>query len=754
MFRRLILTCLVLLLIVPVVSAESMKLSDVQLEGNDRVDGAKVRSVLTVRPNQEVTLDDIDRDLQAVFKLGLFDDISAELREVGDQKILVFIVHERPLVREIRFSGAKKLTEEKLRPLVTLKAPAIYDPVKVKKTVAALEETYHVEGYHAVKITPVLKTDERNESLLTFNIVEGSKVLIDEIVFEGNQALDAKALRAAMMTKERWIWSWITDRGTYKAEQIQYDLDLLTALYYDRGYMDVKIKQPQISMFDDNERMKLLIEIDEGAQYRTGKVRIAGDLIKPRAELESLLSLNEGEVFSRSKLRTTVLALTDLYADQGYANVNVVPLTDKDSEALKIDLKLNIEQGELIHIERINISGNSITRDKVLRRELSLIEGDLYSASKIKNSRNRLRNLGFFEDINLSTSPGSRSDTSVLNVEVTEKPTGSFTIGAGYSSVDGPIGQGSISQGNFLGYGVKLNASATIGGSSNLYSVGVTDPYFLDSRWSAGLDLYKSERAWTDFSEKATGGAIKVGHPLGRYSRGLVTYRYEEKQIYNVSPSASFTVAQQEGNSVLSSITGTLSRNTTDYRMDPSRGGASSFSLEYAGLGGTNNFAKFDLSHRHFFPLFWKTVLSINGDIGYVVKTSNTEVPISEKYFLGGLRSVRGFNTRELGPTELTDPANPAAGESFVGGEKSAFFNLEFLFPLSEQYKLKGLFFVDAGNAWRESEEYFSDMRYSAGYGVRWLSPLGPLRFEWGYNLDPRGAEKASVFEFSIGSFF
>ncbi len=751
MIRHLFLTCLIVLLIVPLAYADSIKVTDIQLEGNERVDGARVRAVLTVRPDTEMTYDDIDRDLQAIFKLGHFDDISAELRDEGNEKVLVFIVHERPLVREIRFEGAKKLTEEKLRPLVTQRAPEIYDPVQVKKSVAALEESYHIEGYYAVKITPQLKTDEQNESLLTFNIEEGSKILIDEISFEGNQALDAKTLASEMMTKKRWIWSWITGRGTYKADQIQYDLDLLTALYYDRGYMDVKIKQPQISMVEDDTLMKLLIEIDEGQQYRTGELRITGDLIKPRKELNGLLTLKEGEIFSRSQLRSSVLALTDLYADQGYANANVVPFTSKDPDELKISLKLDIEQGELIHIEKINISGNTITRDKVLRRELSLIEGDLYSATKIKTSRNRLRNLGFFEEVNVSTSEGSSSDKNELNIEVSEKPTGSFTIGAGYSSVDKLIAQGSITQGNFMGYGLNLKASATLGGASQLYSVGLTDPYFLDTRWSAGFDLYKTERDWTDFSEKATGGALKLGHPLGRFSRGLVTYRYEEKEILDVSDVASDLILEQEGTSVLSSVTGSLQRNTTDYRLDPSRGGITSFSAEYAGLGGTDKFAKFEFSHRHFFPLFWSTVLSVNGDFGYVIKTSDDEVPISEKIFLGGLRSIRGFDTREVGPSDI----DPVTGvKSFVGGEKAAFFNLEYFFPINRQYKLKGLFFVDTGNAWRETEAYFTDMRYSAGYGIRWSSPLGPLRFEWGHNLSPRDGEKSSVFEFSIGSFF
>lgn len=747
MLRRILLTCLVLLLVAPLAHAEKIVPTDIQLEGLNRVDAASVRAVLSVQPGKEASLGDIDRDVQAIFKLGHFDDVYADLRDESGGQVLVFVVHERPLIREVRFEGAKKQSEEKLRPLVTIHAPEIYDPLKVAKSVAALEEHYHTEGYYAVKISTALKTDKRNESLLTFKINEGEKVLIDKIVFEGNKVIKSKDLAEAMMTKKRWIWSWITGRGTYKADQIQYDLDQLRALYYDRGYMDVKVKQPQISMVKKDKYMQLLIEISEGAQYRTGKVRISGDLLKSREELMKLVTLKSGDVFSRDELRKSVLALTDLYADQGYANVNVVPLTDKDSDTHTIDLKLDIEQGDLIHIEKIRISGNTTTRDKVIRRELTLIEGDLYSSSKIKVSRNRLRNLGFFENIKLSTAPGSSRDQDVLDVTVTEKPTGSFSVGGGYSSVDHLIGQGSISEANFLGTGIKLEGSATIGGTSQTFRLSVTNPYFLDTRWTAGFDLYQSERDWSDFSQKSLGGALKVGHPLGEHSSALLTYRYENKKIFDVADSVSSPVIRDQadaGWTTLSSLTAALNRNTTDYRFDPSRGGVTNFSTEYAGLGGTENFAKFELSHRQFFPLFWKTVASINGDIGYLLRTSG-ELPVSEKFFLGGLRSIRGFKTREVGPKE---------GDTYIGGEKSAYFNVEWLFPLSEKYKLKGLLFFDAGNAWKESETYFTHMRTSAGYGVRWFSPLGPLRFEWGYNLHPRDGEKGSVFEFSMGSFF
>ena len=348
--------------------------------------------------------------------------------------------------------------------------------------------------------------------------------------------------------------------------------------------------------------------------------------------------------------------------------------------------------------------------------------------------------------MNIVDSQGEDASQANLDIEVTERPTGTFSLGAGYSSVDKFVAQGSISQDNFAGYGVKLDLAASFGGSSTTYRIGLTDPYFLDTKWTAGFDLYKREQEWTDFSEDTTGGAVRGGYPLTKNIRWLLTYRYEEKTIYDVT-SDSLLILEQEGDSILSSITAALNRNSTDYYQDPSSGGISKFTFEYGGLGGTEHFGKVVGSHRHFWPAFLGTVISLHGQVGYVYETTSDPIPIGEKFFLGGLRSIRGFKTREIGPVD-------AATGDFIGGEKSAFFNLEYLFPISKSMGVKGVLFYDIGNAWLQEEDYFSDMRYSAGGGIRWFSPLGPLRFEWGYNLDPKDDEKRTIFEFSIGTAF
>lgn len=746
MYFRCLFVVFLLLVMTGLAAAANYQIADVVIAGTDRVSNASIRSVLNIVPGQTVTSEEIDQALRDIFALGRFDDVSAEVTERDGVSILTFTVRERPLLREVRLEGFDELSEEDLRKLISITTPALYDPAQVAATVEAFRQAYIEEGHHAAKIEPLVTTDENNEAILTLKIDEGENILVGNIVFDGNRVFDDKQLKKIMETRERWWLSWLTGRGTYREDMAQNDVVLITQAYHDQGYMDVEVRQPQVALSADGKFLELLIEIEEGIQYRVGEVAVDGDLLKPAQELLALVTMTPGAVFSRSDLRSSVLAVNDLYADQGYAYVNVVPLTRKDRELRKIDLTFEIEQGPLVHIDNIRILGNTKTRDKVIRRQLDLAEGDRFSASKIRSSRRGVRNLGFFETVNIRDREGTDPSLADLEVEVAERPTGTFTLGAGYSSVDHFVVQGSVSQDNFRGYGVKLDLAASLGGTSTTYRIGVTDPYFLDSKWTVGFDLYKRDQEWTDFSERTTGAAVRGGHPLSRNVRGLLTYRYEDKTIYDVT-SESILITAQEGDSTLSSLTAALNRNSTDYYQDPSTGGISKFTFEYAGLGGTEYFGKVVGSHRHFWPLFLNTVVSLHGQIGYVFKTTDEEIPIDEKFFLGGLRSIRGFDTREVGPRDdLTG--------DFIGGEKSAFFNLEYLIPISRSLGLKGVVFFDAGNAWRQQEDYFRDMRYSAGAGIRWFSPLGPLRFEWGYNLDPEEDEKRTVFEFSIGTAF
>ena len=744
MVKKLLLTLCCLFFAV-VTTASDFKVSDIQIEGNNRVGSTTIRSAVSFEAGDQVTLDDVDQALHNIFALGRFEDVSAELTEIQGAKIITFVVKELPLIRKIEFKGNDELKRDKLRPLMTFRTPSIYRRDKVRESIEEIKQAYIEDGYHAAKIVPNLKTDIKNEATLVFEIDEGEKVLIRKITFVGNTVFDKGDLLDEIETRERWFLSWLTGRGAYLEETMEIDIERIKAAYHDEGYQDVKVKPAQVTLVDD-KYLDIMIEIDEGSQYHVGKVSVSGDLMYSEEQLLSGVKLKPGDVFSREELRSSILALTDLYADNGYVYANVAPLTNKDRKQLLIDLNLEIEQGTQVFVERIKIHGNTKTRDKVIRREIPIVEGDLYSARKVKDANRRVRNLGFFDEVNVTNKPGSAEDQTVLDVDVTERPTGTFSIGVGYSSVDKLIAQGSVTQDNFLGYGLKLRLSGSLGSTSTTYSLGITDPYFLDTDWTLGFEVYKSEREYDDYDDYRTGGAIKAGHPVTRNSKIYLTYRYEQKEILNIDPFVtSPIILDAEGESTLSSITGEWVRNSTDYYQDPSRGGISRVSLEYAGLGGTDNFVKSIASHRHFFPLFWGTVFSIHGEVGYVTSTTDDDVPLGEKFYLGGIRTLRGFKSREVGPTE--------DGE-YIGGEKMGYFNLEYLFPIAKDLGVKGVLFYDTGNAWTEDEEYFSDMRNAVGAGIRWLSPLGPLRFEWGYNLSPRDGEKDSVFEFTIGKAF
>lgn len=764
MLNRIVASLALLLLMVAPLRAETLTFAEVSVVGTRRVEQSAVKGVIGVKPGVAVGLDAIDRDLRAIFALGRFNDVTAEVEERGGVKVLVYRLVERPLVREIRYEGNKELKLDKLKPLVTIRTPEIYNPAGVDKSLAALRKAYAEEGYYAAQISPKLVVNDDNEATLTFDVKEGEKVLIGTIRFEGNRVLSDSQLKKVMQTKERWLLSWLTGRGTYKEEVLQVDLEALADQYYDIGYVQVKVKKPITTIAADGKTMEVFIEIEEGEQFRVGETDFQGDLLKSREETAALTKLRSGDVFSRKQLRADVFALNDLYADHGYAYVNVSPLTHIEPEKKIVNLVFDIEQGIQVHIDRINIRGNSKTRDKVIRREMKLVEGDLYSASNLKESRRKVNNLGFFDEVNVTTEKGSDEAKMDLNVEVKERPTGTFSLGFGYSSVDQFIGQGSITQENFLGRALKLNLSGAFGSSSTSYQIGVTDPYFLDRNLTLGFDLYKTSRDWTDFSKDATGGNLKFGFPIKDNLRAFFLYKYEAKEIYDVDPNASFIIREQQGTSTLSSLTSTLRRDTTDYRLDPTTGSVSELSLEYAGLGGTEKFVRYDLDHRIFYPFKWGTVFSLRGHLGYVQEIGGEEIPIDERYFLGGLNSLRGFEPRRVGPrlarsTAVVDPATGTIiGQveefDYFGGNKAAYFNAEYLFPIFKELGLKGVLFYDLGNAWSEDEDYLTDLRSSVGGGIRWFSPMGPLRLEWGYNLDPKEAEPQSDFQFSIGRFF
>lgn len=750
--------------------AEGEKITDVQVKGNRRIESAAILNAIRLKSGDLLYADKVDADIRAIYKLGHFQDITAETLSAADKGVvLVYRVVEKGIVRDVKIEGTKELTAEKVREVLEVKPNAVYSPKDLAGSVKKIRKLYADEGYYLAEVET--QTDKRGETdvRVVFKITEGKKILIKNIEFEGNRAFTPRQLKKAMETGEKWMLSWLTGAGTYKEDVLRNDVNLIADLYFNIGYVNVKVGEPKVELLPDKSALVVTIGITEGEQFRTGTIGFKGDLLEKESELAARMKLKTGDVFSRGLLRNDVFALTDVYADKGYAFANVAPQTRVNPESKTIDLVFDMEKGEQVYLDRINISGNTKTRDKVVRRELRVTEGSLYSSTGIKRSKTNLMNLGYFEEANITTAKGSADNKLNMNVEVKEKATGTFSVGAGYSSLDGLIGQGSVQQANFLGLGLKANLSASLGGKSQTYNVGVTDPYFLDSKWTFGGDIYRSERDYVDFSRRVTGFDLKGGYPLTDSVSTFLLYKYEDKKIYDQSMALKDSIARglttaPETTSTTSSITASITRNTTDYRLDPSRGMVNTLSAEFAGLGGTNRYARYVTENSIFIPAKWGTVLSLRGTVGYIQEVGGKKISIDELFYLGGINTIRGYNGRTVSPyvatnvvsTDINGISSVMPVITYVGGDTETFFNIDYSFPLLKDAGLKGVLFFDAGNAYDGIDKLFSRFQASYGLGIRWFSPLGPLRLEYGIPINPRtGVDKASGrLEFSIGSFF
>ncbi len=709
--------------------AEGEKLAEIRIQGNQRIESAAILNVIKLHAGDTLYNDKTDADIRAIYKLGHFQDVQA-LKEDSDKGVvLVYTVQEKAIVREIAFAGNKEITTDKLKEALEFRVNSVFSAKDLAKSIAKIKKMYGDEGYYLAEIKTQTKQTSPSDLTVTLTIVEGDKILIKEIHLDGNKAFSSSKLKGLMETKEKWFLSWLTGAGTYKEEVLKNDSLLISDHYLNNGYINIKVGEPTVKLNESKTALEVYIGITEGEQYRIGAIGFKGELLDPAADLRKKLKSEPDEIFNRSILRTDIGTLTDLYGDKGYAFATINPQTRLDNDKKTVDMTFDIEKGELVSIERINITGNPKTRDKVIRRK------------------------------------GSASNKLNVNVDVKEKPTGTFSIGGGYSSLDGFIGQGSVQQANFLGLGLKANLSASIGGKSKTYALGLTDPYFMDTKWTLGGDIYRSERVYTDYTRRLTGGDIKGGYPINDFLGTFMMYKYEIKDLFN--PSSPYQTLHDAfgndtyplGTTTTSSIFGSITHNNTDYRLDPSTGMINSFSIEYAGLGGDNKYARFITDHTYFHPLYKKLIASTKLTLGYIGEVGQP-VPIDEKFYLGGIYSLRGFKARTVAPTKIQITkdinGNQANDQIYLGGNTEVFGNVELTFPLLSEAGLKGVMFFDYGNSFNDKSALFDTMLTSYGLGIRWASPIGPLRLEYGIPINPRKDidSTSGRFEFSIGTMF
>lgn len=738
--------------------AEGEKVVAVEVQGNHRIEADAVLNAVSLKAGDTFFTEKSDADIRAIYKLGHFQDVRVSLEETEKGRTLVYIVLEKPVVRDVVFEGNKEISLDKLREALELRQNSIFSTKDLAKSITKLKKLYGDEGYYLAEIEPLIDTISPTEKKVTFKITEGKKVLISDIRFDGVHAFSARKLRGVMETKEKWFLSWLTGAGTYKEDVLKNDAQLLSDYYLNNGYVNVKVGEPVVKLNARKDALEVVVGVTEGDQYRIGDISFKGELLESAAELRKKTKSAPGEIFSRAVLRADIGALTDVYADKGYAFANVNPISNVEQDKKKVNLTFDMEKGELVSIERISVAGNAKTRDKVIRREMRVIEGDLFSATGMRRSKQNLMNLGYFEEVNIATARGSAGNKLNVTVDVKEKPTGTFSVGGGYSSLDGFIGQGSVQQSNFLGLGLKANASASIGGKSQTYSIGLTDPHFLDTNWSLGADIYRSERDYNDYSRRLLGGDIKAGYSLSDFVSVFLMYKYEIKDIYKVNPILQVVDPRNytPGTTSTSSIYSSINRNSTDYRLDPSTGMINQLSAEFAGLGGDNKFARYIVENTLFYPVVKKLVASTRLTLGYAQEI-NGPVPIDEKFYLGGIGSLRGYKARSVTPL-ASNPHDVMGSKPIVelGGDTEIFGNAELVFPVIPEAGVKMVVFYDYGNAFLKDKVSLNTMLMSYGGGIRWASPLGPLRLEYGIPLNPRHGidNKSGRFEFSIGSLF
>jgi len=730
-------------------------LAEIDIKGNRYIEKDAIKLALNSREGDLYSPSVLQQDLQRVYQMGYFSDVQIDSEDSPEGKKVTFIVVERPVVNQIKIQGNKHIKTPDIQKALGIKLGRVLDQNQVRKDVADIRKLYVDKGYLNAKIDYSLTPSSQGETSVDFYIRENEISKIKKISFSGNEHIKDKHLKRIMETREKNLLSFITNAGIFKEEAFQKDLDKLMAFHYNEGYIKAKVGEPTIT--HEGKDIYITIPIDEGDQYKIGDVDITGDLIVPRETLSKDLKTVEGEIFRSSFLNKDMVGLSEFYSDRGYADVDITPLTAINNEQKTVDVKFEIAKGEKIYFEKINITGNTRTRDKVIRRELKIVEGDLYSNSEIKRSRQKLNNLGYFKKVNLTTAKASTPQKVILNVEVEEKPTGSISFGAGYSSVDNLVGLIQLTQDNFLGKGQRLDLRAQMGGT-NRFMFSFTEPWFFDTRWKAGVDLFNMERWYEDFDRESMGGTINIGHPIGEFTRVDFSYEYEDIEISNVDDDAVLEILEQEGTSTTGALIAGITRDTLDDRFIPRMGTVTRFSTKFAGLGGDNHFITLIGSFSKYFPLPRDSAFMIRGTMGYSVGYSGEDVPIFERFFLGGLDSMRGFEERNVGPKERRGDVDPLAKhpdeKDCVGGEKELFFNMEYIFPLIKEAGVRGVIFFDAGNAYRKEEGWFEDIRKSAGFGIRWQSPFGPLRVEWGVNLSPRDDEDTSQFHFTMGSLF
>jgi outer membrane protein insertion porin family len=731
--------------------AKEIEVKLLEIKGNRKIDTATITSKIKTREGDPFSVERLREDLKAVYQMGYFDDVRLESEGFEGGVKLTFIVSEKPIVEDRIFLGNTRLSSDKLKEKVPFRTRVFLDQNEVNEAAEKIRKAYQDEGFYGAEVLPVIRTISPEKVLVEFAIKEGERAYIRNLRFEGAEHFSARKLKKAIESSEYfWLTSWLTDSGTYKKEEVRADLERIRESYLNQGFLQVQVGSPRVTLSPDRKWFDIAFPVVEGVSFRISRIGFSGNRLYDDAKLREVLGSKEGETFNRDQIRKDILAIVDLYGQKGYAFANVVPQLSPDPSTQTVAVSFEVSEGDLVRVRQINIFGNEKTREKVIRREIRIDEQEILDTVALKRSFQRLNNLNFFENVEIVPKEVERGWVD-LDVRVKEKPTGTFSIGGGYSSVDRLIGLVQIEQGNLFGRGQLLRLKTELGARRQNYTLTFREPYLFDKEISGTVDVFNQLQTFSTYQEKRLGGDFILGKSFTEYVSGSVSYTLENLKIIDAAPGSSRLILDQQdrGETLTSSVGLSLARDTRDFFFDPKEGSRNSISFELAGtfLGGDNSYYRVIGDSSRYFPAFWDTVFSVHARAGYAHGLSGRVLPLGERFFVGGINTVRGIRFGKAGPVDLV-------GE-ILGGNKELIFNLEYLFPILPEARIKGVLFFDAGRGFDDHEAIrIRELRTGAGAGLRWISPVGPLRLEFGFNLDPSPGEPSWFPEFSIGSLF
>jgi outer membrane protein insertion porin family len=725
--------------------------SAIKIQGNKRVDSSTIFYYIKTEVGKPLSRPLIRKDIEQIYSLGQFTDIKVDTQPGKDGGVeVIFLVEEIPSVGEVTFVGNDTLDAADLRDVISIKRGVTFKEHLVNDTIQKLTTYYHEKAFFLVRVDVDTAINDNGLIDVTININEGEKVKIDKIRFTGNKAIDSDDLQDVMETEEKWMFSFIDDSGIYKKDVLKVDVLRLEAFYQDNGYIRVRVHEPQIEVNAEDKEIYIDIKIEEGLQYKFGNITVQEVEEFSGKNLLAGLKSKPGAVYNISLLREDLLSITENFSEKGFAYADVNPQASINDQTRTVDLDIQINPGRKVFVGKVNVIGNTRTRDNVVRREFRFKEGELFNSKKLKRSKQRINNLGFFESVKIDTHRGDSPELIDIDTTVTEKPTGSISFGAGFSSVEKVIFNASISQDNIFGTGRLVNVSANLSAIRANFNIQLTEPRVFDSDVSAGVSIFNTRSNFFSFRSTSRGAGLNLGKNLSETDWGGVFYRFSKVKISDVvNPT---TLLKNETRDT-SRIGTTFIRDSRDNFINPTQGWRHVVRLEFAGsfLGGSD-FYKTAYEITYYQKLIGQLVGAVHGAIKYAAGYGGEDLPAFERYFMGGASSLRGFTIQQVGPLDsLGQP---------LGGEQSLLFNFELQYPLTDGFRLFA--FYDRGNVYgsgfntstTDTSINLSKMRQSVGGGIRFFSPFGPIGLAYGFKLDKRTGESAGEFHFSAGNAF